>query len=489
MKDNARRLFILLFCLPLGAVGQQVFQNVQVFPNGQIFQGGVQQGLITRQGSSTPELMPEPSSDVLQFIDGSSLHGQMTAMDAEHGVTWASPEARKPINFRPTHIDAVRFAHAHSVNLSPTCHLWFGNGDDLYGSITSLDNEKVGFSTWFGGAMVIPRVALRSITFLSPHYSVAYEGPYDEGGWLVVNNLPKSWTFQDGAFIGAGQGTLGRDVGLTNSATVEFDLSWSGDFSLDVGIYCEVTDRLEVNGGSCLVDLKPNNVNLRSVQNNMGLPFHVAGVPIPGNEGKDRMHVAIECDRADASVSVFANRSLVKTWKDCNFQGGGTGIAFVQQAIMFGNGSVRVSHLKVSQWEGRSEPEVLVTATTNDAVHFINHDRAGGTIESIQDGKAKLNLAGTALDIPLDRVTQIEFAAAKTPEESRGPWEVRAHFPGGGSVSFALEKWDEHAVAGRSSIFGTLAFQPTAIREMEFNLDRPKNPVVSSNKEFEGLDE
>jgi hypothetical protein len=45
-------------------------------------------------------------------------------------------------------------------------------------------------------------------------------------------------------------------------------------------------------------------------------------------------------------------------------------------------------------------------------------------------------------------------------------------------------------VSGRSAIFGSLAFQPGAIREMEFNLNRPKeDAVIGENKEFEGLDE
>jgi hypothetical protein len=488
MKDNAAWACLLLCWLPLGAGGQAVVNN-----GGQFFlnaQPGLQ-GMIRRNGiqNGKPELMPEASSDVLEFVDGSDLHGQMTRMDPEHGLTWVNPEARNPINFRPAHLDFVRFAHAQSVSLSPTCHLWFANGDDLYGSIATLDNEHVDFRTWFGGSMVIPREAVRAITFLSTHYSVSYEGPYDEGGWVVINNSPKSWTFHDGAFIGDGPGTLGRDLNLTNSTTVEFDLAWSGVFSLEVGIYCDVMDRLEVNGGSCVVALTPGKVSLRQIQN-MGMPFDLAGVPVPESEGKSRMHVAIECDKAAATVTVFINHLLIKTWKDCNFQGSGTGLLFLQQPNMFTSSILKLSHLKVSQWEGRAEPESFNAMGTNDAIHFINHDRAVGNIESIQDGKARLNLAGTSLDIPLARVTQMEFAAAKTPVESPGPWQVRAHFPGGGSVSFQLEKWDDKVVSGRSAIFGTLAFQAGAIREMEFNLSRPKEETVAGeNKEFEGLDE
>jgi hypothetical protein len=193
---------------------------------------------------------------------------------------------------------------------------------------------------------------------------------------------------------------------------------------------------------------------------------------------------------------------LVKTWKDCNFAGGGTGILFMQGGSTFVQGGVfiqnglfsatplKLSHIKISQWEDRGEPESIMPATNADAIHFINHDRAAGKIESIENGKARLTLAGTTLDIPLERVTQMLFSQAEAPSEPPGPWRVRAHFPGGGSISFQLETWDDKAVTGRSAIFGPLAFQRAAIREVEFNLNLPREEtVIANNKDFEELDE
>ena len=480
MKGNTAWACLLLCWLPLGAVGQilqQQFQFQQFQPGQTFLQFGNQ--------AAKAERMPEPTSDVLEFVDGSALYGQLARMDLEHGLTWAQPEARNPIHFRPDHVDFIRFAHAQSVSMSPTCHLWFADGDDLYGSITSLDSERLGLRTWFGGSMVIPRAAVRAITLLSPNYSVEYEGPYDAGGWVVVNNSPKSWTFHDGAFIGTGPGTLGRELNLTNSCTVEFDVAWTGVFALEAGIYCDATGRLEINGGSCVVNLTPRQISLNQIQNT-GMFLNMANAPVPGSEGQSRMHVAIECDKAQGTVSVFINHLLAKTWKDFGF-GSGTGVMFKQQ---LSSSTLKLSHLKISQWEGRCEPETAALATNIDAIYFINHDRAAGKIESIQDGKARLALGEKVLEIPLERVTQMEFAAAKASTEPPSPWQVRAHFPGGGSLSFQLEKWDDKAVAGQSAIFGSLAFQPRSIREMEFNLNRPKaEGVAADNKEFEELDE
>jgi hypothetical protein len=53
-----------------------------------------------------------------------------------------------------------------------------------------------------------------------------------------------------------------------------------------------------------------------------------------------------------------------------------------------------------------------------------------------------------------------------------------------------LEKWGDKIISGKSSIFGLLAFQARAIREMEFNLNRPKDDGVTvATREFEDLDE
>jgi hypothetical protein len=483
MKGNFSMAGLLVCWMALPSEGQVQIQQIQQF---QQFQPGLNLMQFGNQNAKV-ELMPDPSSDVLGFVDGSALHGELSRMDLDHGLTWAQPEARNPIHFHPDHLDFVRFAHAHSVSVRPTCHLWFANGDDLYGAVTSLDDQRLGFHTWFGGSMVLPRLAVRAITLLASNYSVLYEGPYDAGGWMVVNNTPKSWTFRDGAFFGTGAGPLGRELNLTDSVTVEFDLDWTAMFALDAGIYCDASGRLDFNSGSCVVTLTPRQISLNQMQN-MGMLMNMAGSPLPGLEGQNRMHVAIECDKTQGTVSVFINHLLAKTWKDCSF-GSGTGVAFSQRYVL-PSASLKLSRLKISQWEGRCEPQTTSLATNTDAMYFINHDRAAGKIESIQDGKVRLALGAATLDIPLERVTQMEFAAATASTEPPGPWQVRAHFPGGGSISFHLEKWDDKVVSGQSAIFGSLAFQPGAIREMEFNLSRvKKDGVAAENKEFEELDE
>ena len=56
--------------------------------------------------------------DLLEFLDGSLLHGGLKRMDAGSGLCWESPEAKNSIDFQPGHIDSIRFAHAAAVPLS-----------------------------------------------------------------------------------------------------------------------------------------------------------------------------------------------------------------------------------------------------------------------------------------------------------------------------------------------------------------------------------
>ncbi len=436
-----------------------------------------------------PLAAPAEQGDLLQFVDGSVLHGGLKRMDAAAGLRWENPAAKNPIDLQPGHIDSIRFARAASVSLAPTSHLRFVNGDDLLGSVTSLDEDHLGFSTWFGGALTIPRASVQTITFLSSNYTMLYDGPGDAAGWIIGSHNPESWTFRDGSFISGSPGSLGRNFNLSGSSTVEFDLAWGGLFELLVNIYSDAVDRLEY-GNSYVLEFRRDEVNLRHIDMARQIPLRNFGsVPLPNPAAKNKLHIIIQSNKEEGTVAVFVDNVLAKRWKDENgFSATGGGLLFQQ---MGGPGAVlKLSNFKISQWQGRYEPETSAVMTNVDVIRFINHDHATGKIAGITGGNVTLALGETLLQIPIQRVTQINFAASPVAAATRGPWDVRACFPYGGSLSFQLQKWSDKEVSGQSAIFGSLAFQPGQIRQLEFNLDHAKAvaPVVS-DKEFEGLDE
>jgi hypothetical protein len=104
----------------------------------------------------------------------------------------------------------------------------------------------------------------------------------------------------------------------------------------------------------------------------------------------------------------------------------------------------------------------------------MNRDKVGGVLKSMAAGKLNMSLPQTSIDIPLDRVTQIFFRESAPNMVVPAPGEIRAYFSGGVTVALQLEKWDDEQVSGTSLNFGRMAFSPQTIRQIEFNLDRPK---------------
>jgi len=473
---------------------------------------------------------PAPA-DQLQFLDGAVLHGALKGVDAARGLRWEHPDAKAAFDLLPAQVDFVRFPQAKSLALAPSCHVRFAGGDDLFGSVAALEGETMEFKTWFGGTLKIPRAAIQTITFLPKSYAIVYEGPADASDWVIgtgrqssgirimngngviINNAgvggviingnvanalvfnangqivsvgtapggppgPANWTYRDGSFATASLGTLARNFNLTGSCTIEFDLTCNGPFSLLLDLYSTTLDRVQMNINSLIVELDSSQISLIRPGQGPVNDLHSANMTNFTTPGKPA-RITLHCNQEEHSLAVLVDGVEARRWTDLGaFNNLGTG--FVAQCQSSGS-TVKLSHFKVSKWQGRYEPDIAPANATNaDLVSFINHDQAGGKVEGITGDQVDLSLDGNVLHIPTGRVRRIDFAQSSAVLEPRGPWEVRAVFPGGGSVSFQLEKWDGQSISGHSALFGAVAFPPGSIRQMQFNLDRLRTGSAAS---------
>jgi hypothetical protein len=146
----------------------------------------------------------------------------------------------------------------------------------------------------------------------------------------------------------------------------------------------------------------------------------------------------------------------------------------------------------VSEWDGRFEPEVTSTnKLTEDVVYLANKDKVVGKVEGLDQNKLRVQSHSTDLQIPLSRVTEIYFANTEPSNAKESPWAVRASFPGGETISFLLDKWSAGEVTGLSANFGPVAFNPRAIRFLQFNPMRVEQQAdeASENDWIPELDE
>lgn len=407
--------------------------------------------------------------DLVRFLDGSMLHGKLQQVNLDAGVRWARGDLAKPVDFRPDNLAWIRFEGARPVQRQrePSVHIRFHNGDEVLGNLISVDEQRVQFSTWFNEQMSAPRAGLQSLAFLSPGFSILYEGPTTLDGWKLGRD-PKAWTYRDGVFISEGVGVLGRDFGLKGSSRIEFDLQWNGTFSLIVPVYTAALDRFDYRSNSYMFYISRGYVSLQRVQSGAGVRNLGQG-QIPEMQSKNRVSVEMRINKDKAEMELYIDQKLIRKWRDTNgFSATGTGMAFFSQL----NGPiVRVSHLRVSAWDGHSDPVSLTASNhSEDMVFLKNRDEVPGRLKSMNGSMVVINSLGTDLTIPLERITRVALTKPKVKSGAKRPWEVRAHFAGGAAVSFDLKQWEGQTLTGSSRNFGPVSFNSRHIRRLQFNL-------------------
>lgn len=414
------------------------------------------------------------NSGLLQFQDGSSLHGELSKIDVSQGVSWAHPASRLPLVFTPTNLSSIRFDKVDlpATNNFGNCRFYFRNGDEIMGNLVRFDGTNAQIETWFGGTMQSARENLEGIVLSAKGYRLLYEGPNGLDGWKVGRN-PRSWEYKDGAFMANGADLLGRDFGLSGSSSLEFDIAWTGSFSLSITMYAQAIDRFDYSSSAYLLYLGPGAISVQRVQAGVG-PGMLGQAQIPDMAKKSKMRFEIRCNREDSTISVFTDGKLLHRWKDTlGFAPKGSGIVFFSQVEPRG---LKLSNIRVAEWETRAEPDLGTNALpAGDILFLANKDRVVGEFQLVKDEKITMKTRQGNIEIPLSRVTQIRFASEEPSARTVEPWQLRAAFPGGESLGFTLQEWNEEKVSGRSSIFGEINFKPGLIRQLIFSSERFEN--------------
>ena len=457
----------VLWVLRLAVVGGALASAVHAAEEGNAA------NLSSPSSANTAAPRAASNNDLLQFLDGSSVHGRLQSATAGARLAWEHPDARGPIQFRPTNIAWIRFEKAKPVaaQSQPGCRFRFNNGDEVFGNVISIDDDALSFETWFGGSLKAPRRALQQMVFLSKGFSISYEGPTSEEGW-VHGKTPHTWQYRDGALIANGAGTLGRDFKLTGSSSLSFDLAWNGHFSLILALYTPVLDRFDYSSSSYMFYLSPGYVTLQRVQGGSGA-MNLGQAQIAEMGRKTRLRMEIRANKEDGTLGLLVDDRLVQRWKDsAGFVGQGSGVVFFAQ---LDGPSIKISNIKVAQWEGQYGMESMTNAPLkDDLVFLVNKDRVTGKVQALKNGALTMLVGQTSLDIPAARVSQVTLATPIANLPPRAPWEVRAYFAGGGAVSFDLTEWKAGRVTGKSENFGAVGFDPQYIRQLQFNLDRSR---------------
>ena len=420
--------------------------------------------------------------DVLFFRNGDVLHGSLLEIDRTSGIRWERRDALEPFVFDPAYLSEIRLASVAPTNQwTNNVTVQLANGDQLQGQLLGFDGSELHLATWYAGDIRLPAHSVAVLLPVSGPRSVAFQGPTGVEGWTMgkVNAAQLDagqWYYSKGAFYASKSASIARDVDLPDVASLQFDLEWRGFFNIAVALYTEYLHPVSLAakenepkfGGFYSIQINPFSANLLPVKQTEPLRY-LGQAPLQNLAQKTSARFDLRVNKEKRSIALLVDGRLIKQWVDNDaFAGTGTAIRFVHQ----GQGVVKLSNIKVSEWDGQfEEPPALTPNKTQDLARLRNGDRIAGPVKRIEDGRMSIEAAGTTLEIPMLRVKQVELAAAKSEQTQPGPNSVRAHFAATGSVTFEIEKWTPEGLVVRSENFGPATFNPDAFARIEFDLN------------------
>lgn len=447
---------------------------------------------------------PARGRDSIQFRNGDVLYGKLQSITATNGVAWEHPDAEQSIQFAIEQIAEIKLppeaGDANTNTPAPSvsyCQVKLFNQDQLEGKLLACDEHKLVLSTWYGGTLEFPRNTVQMIRPFKNRTPI-FEGPTGLEGWTIGKvNLAGAagleagvWRFRNNAFYATRSASIARDLKLPDVASIQFDLLWKGFFHLAIALYTDylqpvnlATKETEPDfGGFYSLQLNTFYANLLPIKRLDPLRY-LGQVPLQMLSAKNSAHIEIRASKpkpgrtrpdtgrpdTNGLVTLFIDGVLIKEWIDPEgFAGTGTGFRLVHQ----GQGGIRVNNLRVVEWDGQYEDGYSLPANfQQDLARLRNGDRVAGKVVRIQDDKATVTQGASSIEIPLERVKQLEFSPVGKNELTEGP--VRAYFGIGGSLSFQLERLDPNGITVTSPAFGKATLKPAAFERLRFGPGPP----------------
>ena len=426
----------------------------------------------------------------IRFENGDVLHGQLQKISPGESVTWSRPDVDGPVQFHASNITDIVFAPRIKPP-QPTnhCIVRLTNEDEFEGSLLYADAENVQVQTWFAGTITVPRKMVRLLLPIPPEQPPIFEGPVSDEGWThgkvtaAATTDAGNWEFRSGAFYATRAASIARDVKLPDVSNLEFDLAWSGLFDLAVALYTDylhpialLTKDNEPNfSGFYSLQLNTFSANLLPVKRGEPLRYLGQAAILSFNQ-KNRAKISIRVHKPRKSITLLVDGVVVKQWIESeDFAGGGTGIRFVHQ----GRGSLRLSNIRVTEWNGLFEDKTPLRQSSSDDLAVLrNGDKVGGLLKDARDGKFTFSASGSELVIPHNRIKQIEFATDKLSRAAKPATNgVRGFLNRNSWMTFQLNSFDSAGFNGVSENFGQLRFKPESFERVQFN-----PPTVSTNR-------
>ncbi len=428
--------------------------------------------------------------DRLVFRSGDRLGGTLEAIDPDGRMRWTHPGGLAPMSFALDQIAVVELGQTNAavIPAGTITRVHLISGEMFEARSVTVDSAKIVADTSFAGLLTIPRSAVAALAPIPAASKTIFTGPDGLDGWTMgkvqsaaVVGETGDWIYRNGAFLANRSASIARLVGLPDSGSIQFNLAWKGYFHLAIAV---ATDYLQpvnlVNkdnegdfGGFYSLQINGFTANLLPVRK--GEPIRYLGqAALTSLNQKTSAHFEIRYNKTKRIVALLVDGVLAKQWIDSEeFAGTGRGLRFVHQ----GQGSVKLSDLKVSDWDGQFEESYKPAFDLKeDRVKFRNGDRTAGSLLSLAGEQLVISTSAREVKAPLARVALVEFPA-EAPKRSALDGFVMARLGGVNRLRLKLDSWTAAGLLATHPILGKMRITPRSVSSMAW-IDRPGDSLV-----------
>ncbi len=426
--------------------------------------------------------------DLLLFSSGDRVTGRLTRLQPDGWLGWEHVDAERPILFSTQNIAQIDLDDREGdATAGSAWKVRLDNDDELSARSVGIQGSQILLESWYFGTISVPRGRVRSLTPVQTNFAVVFEGPRGTNGWTswkVVSALgePGEWKYQDQAFYAKEAASIARMVNLPDSFSMEFNLKWKGPLNVAIALYTDSLKPISLANkedepdfaGFYSLQLNSFGANLLSVKKRDPLRY-LGQHSVLGLANKTKAHIEIKADKRSRRILLFVDGVLSKLWAEPGeFSGEGRGIRLVHQ----GQGGVRLSQLKISEWDGRFEERASTNsaAATGDVVLMLDGERFAGEIQSLNSGEIVLASSSGELRKGVDKVRAIELRktpaalspAAKSEEDPKFGSEMQLYFQRHGRLTLKVARIEAGKLVGHSPVMGDVQIDMSAVSRLVF---------------------
>lgn len=433
------------------------------------------------------------AGDVLIFKNGDELLGTLARAENGKPLLWRNPCGRE-VEIQPTWVAGVRFRPAEGFKQSEGSMVELRNGDRLRAELLSFNAKEVRLRNTQLAEIGISREQLWRL-YPNPA-NVFFDGGNAPTLWLEPR-ARAVWGLQreeksgvpsveigkahfDGFFVVRPPG-IGRDMkGLGDKYELRFEareISGNQEPSIEVIFSTEPVEgyastlSMGINNDSIRVQGRASKKNERSRSFSKDVQLRQ---PMKPYEPIPRIAVRMFVDNTAGTIDIYTDgvfRTRVgQVPKECIPQIG----RFVAINGYSESGwPVILSNLWAKPWIGElPEPGILPEIT------LTNGDQGEGQLRELKQGIFGMEMLGTEIELPANRVESISFGGEPDSSVSAGRVRLRS----GESISLESFKLEEGKLNSRSAALGNIELPVDSIRELVFDPAAVRFPKLQDPK-------